>query len=825
MAKTDWKNSDIVKPDDMNQIGQEINHLYTEIKDRLDTVKTSDMTLQPGLQVVNAGKDTRFRLGEVRGRTLINFSGNWGDFESLNGLTAWQSTLALDSANKTNGSFGIKVTIGTGFTIGGARCPDIPVYAGRYYVAIGNVKNGNASSVQLQMPGIGGIVSPEYTDASKFATVWRKFSPTSDISSGPTVLVNGAAGTYAYADEVRVYEITAAEYTAIDGMTPEQVAGKYPFVPSGIRGVDNPYAICTSDNLLPPFYDSWVTSSNANITLFSDYEIILHTTGTAQEYVHIPGYRVLPNTTYTFSAEHNAGLNIHAPGVGTIVSNYKGGSVTFNTGSATSINVAFVNGNTSGTAGDYSIINPMLVMDSEAKPFQPQRKSMLAFQTELHASPKDGSDPDVLFEQGGQYFKLAKWRKSALNVNFSNVSNAMAFASGAKLIKLENPALGGVANTGFVTKYDGKALKRLVYGTNEDLADWFVSGDAGDVWISIANTDSGWGDGYTPTADEIKAYFMGWKMYDVNVDPTGGGVYNRNDGVGKWWCPIDRSSSGVQVLPTTRVPTVAPYQLLYRLAKETVEPVVSEGYLMLSEGDNMIEVGTGIVLRERANVYYTAVQNAYYINNTKMGTSALKNKADDILTIYRDNLDDTASWEINGNEWANIVQAWMPHAERYHQDAAYSVTYIKLDKSPIQPITGTLAVNEKAQISDLTAGVAEALQRVSVVEQKKAEKDLPGWMTPMLLNNWQSLLGFGFRIEGDRLFFRGAIRAGVTTAFTELMRLGVKTRGMTIGATTFSTSTGETTSIAIDILENGTIRLVGIAKEVIVFEGLTATII
>ncbi|MDU5945765.1 MAG: hypothetical protein E6Z15_01660, partial [Paenibacillus macerans] len=183
-----------------------------------------------------------------------------------------------------------------------------------------------------------------------------------------------------------------------------------------------------------------------------------------------------------------------------------------------------------------------------------------------------------------------------------------------------------------------------------------------------------------------------------------------------------------------------PYQLLYRLAKESVEPIVSEGSLLLTEGDNMVEVGTGIVLRERANPSYANQSGYYVIANDGFGANGtyLKYKPLNILHIYKNDRDDNG-WTIRRNyseaNTQGLSDAYTTPAN-FDQSAAYSVSYIKLDKSPIQPITGSLAANEKAQISDLTAGVAEALQRVSVVEMKKAEEDTPGWITPTLLNGW-----------------------------------------------------------------------------------------
>lgn len=51
-----------------------------------------------------------------------------------------------------------------------------------------------------------------------------------------------------------------------------------------------------------------------------------------------------------------------------------------------------------------------------------------------------------------------------------------------------------------LTKYDGTLLN-----VGNDALNQFTLEGADLLYVRIANTDSGWGDSYTPTADEIKA--------------------------------------------------------------------------------------------------------------------------------------------------------------------------------------------------------------------------------------------------------------------------------------------------------------------------------
>ncbi|GIO34337.1 hypothetical protein J2TS6_54780 [Paenibacillus albilobatus] len=498
----------------------------------------------------------------------------------------------------------------------------------------------------------------------------------------------------------------------------------------GIIGVENPYVTRIGQNLLPPFYE-W--TQGGNIRLDSPYDVTITAASTTQEFLQ---YDFVPmsNQTYTIS-----GANIRVVDLTNVVilafTGNTSSSQTFSVpASCKQLRIVASNatqatvgtGNIVTSPGTYRTQNPTLNFGDKSLSFTPREDVMLAFQTELYANPNDGSEPDELFERDGQYFKLAKWRKlildGALNWLYGNGG------SGYKWVNLF--ISGQVLDSGIVTKSDGVLLGRRnaadgISGSGPDKQ--MLRGDL--LSVTISNTDSGWGDNYTPTTDEIKAYFMGWRMRQLNsLDPYNGSGE-------KSWGTVKSGGAAnwTSILPTSPAPDWNPYNLLYKLASPTVEPVMSEGCLTLTEGDNQIEVGTGIILRERANPVADPY-NQYQINVGLSGfeASRLKNKALQITNVYKNNRNDS-DWYFNNSDAYGNVRAIIKNAD-YEQSASYSVTYIKLDKSPVVPITGSLAANEKAQLTDLMTGVQEALQRVSVAELKKAEKDAPGWITPTLLN-------------------------------------------------------------------------------------------
>ncbi|GJM70251.1 hypothetical protein HMSSN036_24670 [Paenibacillus macerans] len=411
MAKTDWKNSDIVKPDDMNQIGQEINHLHTEFNDRLDMIKTSDITLQPGVQVIQAAKDARFRLGEVRGKTLVSPSpdllGGKGNFETNDDLAPFFNTPKVRRVETggVDNSKCLEIELeGTAGSGGLSRA--IQVASGKYYVAVAMIRNVTTAQCAIGIQGVQGafVTSKEYTPA------FLRFTKTQVVTGESTrvgLMVQGAAGNTARMDNLRVYEISKAEYDALATMTAEQVAEKYPFGLIGIRGVDGPYAISTFDNLVPPLYEATILSTHA---IVNPYELSMGVTDQTA-YTVVP-FVVQPNTDYTIKVEGDnfsysifpVDLTVPNPPVPWITSNAR----TFNSGDNTELRLLI---RSSDRTKQAVFKKPMLVIGADAKPFKPQRKSMLAFQTELQANPVDGSDPDTLFEQNGQYFKLAKWKR------------------------------------------------------------------------------------------------------------------------------------------------------------------------------------------------------------------------------------------------------------------------------------------------------------------------------------------------------------------------------------------------------------------------------
>ncbi|BFH70234.1 hypothetical protein J27TS7_20670 [Paenibacillus dendritiformis] len=709
-AKTDWKYDDLVTEKDMNRIEQGLKDAHVPAYEPL--------TLNPGLQVVEVENDTPFRMGEVKGRTLVNLLGRAGACDNAELWTDYQTTHTIDQT----------LCVSPKGASGGSAVTKTKVLfeAEKFYLLIGKAKVGTATTASLSVSGYMEDTKTQAASNKEFQVLYKAIANFSTPDTrGINANVIGGDGVTAYFDDVRLYEISEAEYEIIVSMTPEQVAATYPYV-DGITNVTNPYTIVTGGNLLPPFTDGWYALTDTHLMLISPYEAVMQISTSAQTGIHIPAFPVFPNTDYTYSAEHNAGLNIFGVESGTaLVSNFKGSQVTFNTGNNTRINVAFVNGDSAGgTPGTYSIKNPILTVGTEPKPFARQQRSTLGFETELAAHPVDGSNPDTLFMgDDGLPYVLEQWGKVMPRgeYNYRYASPQNGYKSVIAELGLTNSLVhGDLRGVAIVTKYNGVRLQKGSATSGPDRFDW--DGSKGNVYFTISNSDSGWGPDYEPSREEIKAYFLGWKMYDA----TGADYNDPTGGMSKWWQKSDGKGgrvSGTQVstVPTTLVTDTEwqPYRLQYLKAKPTVEPVRNyELGAKLSAGSNMVEVGSGIVIRELTNPSKNVGWGHAVINRVDGSNGHLKNRVKKMYDIYRNTKTDT-TWEyLNSAQepYAYGLSAARTEAQYFDPTAIYLVTYTMLDPTLAAPISGTVAANLRGTVSELVRAVNLLESEISVID-------------------------------------------------------------------------------------------------------------
>lgn len=421
--------------------------------------------------------------------------------------------------------------------------------------------------------------------------------------------------------------------------------------------------------------------------------------------------------------------------------------------------------------------------------------AMLAFDTELLASPVPANDVERdRLEQGvdGQYVKNSLYYRYPLLGEEINIITSADF-TGYKWIRLRLP-VAPVKDTGYMLKYDGSILARVNQGLSPSKMDQQVVLDATDSTpnsfiVTISNTDSGWGDNYSPSVAEIKAYFFGWKMYDASTNSSDGlGVYNGSNAANKRWTPLasfDGStySGNVSVLPGD-IPSVVipngyrvskittPYELIYKRSSVISEPLASEGAMSFIQGTNIIEIGSGLVIRETANPQPSS--SSFWINGA-ITPSILKNRVRSFLQIYRDGRPD--SWNyLPTNNFINLLglQQAQISMDRYDSNATYSVSYLPLQSYAATSFVGSTAINERAIIDGLIRDMQRTKRRISVVESRKVEKDsLPSWISPTLLNSWgvDSTNPIAYRKKDNMISLTGVALNGVTSVGTIIFKL------------------------------------------------------
>lgn len=681
---------------------------------RLNTEKSIEVTLGIGTTTVKATKDSLFNLTNIAGRMLLNLVGRDGNFESLAGWSFTGGSGALDTANKVYGSSAVRMTLSANT---GTISKLIPVTTGKKYLLAADLKNGTANA-KVYATGVSGTL---VTSTTSFQTSYLLFTASSTTNLAIGISVSGAAGQVAYADTLRLYELSDADYNAASKMNTTGIVARYPYT-EGLTGMKNPYAI------------NWANLDKVEV------------------------------------------------------------------------------------------------------------RSMLALQTELLSDPV-GLVPDNLYKgTDGGYYRNSNWRKlKPEDLIWQFLSSSAGIKSITTAISVVPDALltSGLGTT-YAVKFDGNILKSYSNNTTSDQA-WIANDNS--LRFSISNNESGWGDNYTPSSDEIKAFVLGWKMYDGSTNATDGlGVYNRTDGTNKRWTPLasyDGStySGNVSVVPVTPPEVAIPggyrvsrnvtrYSVMYKTVDTYTQAISAEGQLRLISGDNIIEVGSGIVIREKVTPFKDAT--AWNINNGspsstgyEYSTSLTKQKVDRFVGIYSDSKLD--KWTLYDNKITSAGALAQQKIENYDPMAIYTVSYITLDRYPSTSISGFYPVNEASLLKDLVSNVQQITTRTSVLEAKKTDKDSSQWITPTALLGWAGALGFGYRIEGKRVYFRGVLRDGLPTAGGLLFRIPESHRTNRSFTATFGSYTLSSGAlVAIDFFADGRVSFVNnTALAYISFDGFS----
>jgi hypothetical protein len=699
----------------INTLSDRVTIVENELSDQQELTTT----LKYGSQVIEVSRDTPFNVLSLKGRTLVNLLGKDGNCEDVTKFFAGSATLSKDPDNKVYGNNGLKIiaTSDTGSPYAYIRLTNI-IDKNKFYLFLAHVKNGNTNrGVQTQFRLWNGTLadksSPYITDSTKFNIAYCKVSPNEMVGATDIdvrVISNQAStNQYFYSDGWRVYEIDQATYNKIDvdpEYTGDKLAEKFPYVDS-VQPIQNPYLIRRNRNLIPPF-TQW--NLHANARMKSPYELELTASGIDQR--STVDIDVIPNTDYTISIEGNGAFALDMmTGFINLPEVYS-----FNSGNRTSIRLVFSNSST----GTFTFTNPMLNIGSTALPFEPYQEDYLFIETKLHSSI-NGTIYDELIPTDTGYEKLKKFKEVVLDGSLW--WNFYLDYSGAKGIQVDLgvPAISAVSSSHSVVKNDGRILINKIQAVADSF--WFDDGSGNKVFrIAISDTDSGWGETYTPTPQEIQAYFNGWKMNNG----TFGTPYN---GTGtKTWVPWSATSNtgAVTTVPTTSSTDITNkvfdyYKLVYQLATPVREPVRYEGAISLKEGRNIVELGSGVIVRERVSPAL-ASNTRYYINNTddlSLKSANLKYTNAYILNVLRNQNKDFA-WGANFKNTNSGYRVSIANGD-FDPTAVYEVTYLVLGKylftvNPID-LLGSYEPNLNKAVDSLINRQINAETKISVLEK------------------------------------------------------------------------------------------------------------
>ncbi|KJB89646.1 hypothetical protein AZ66_01035 [Paenibacillus sp. E194] len=789
-AKTNWKYDDTVTEKDLNRIEQGLKDAHV--------AEYKDITLKPGVQVIEVDNDTPFNLRSIEGRTMVNLLGKNGRFVDL-------TKYLPDAVTAEKEGDYVKVTLngskerGTFRTSTTARVGE----GAPKYLLVGVVNAGTAKSAHIELSDeVNYAISSNPITGTKDQVAFAIFDG-SKTSRGMGVYlhIEGSKNSFAFFKDLRVYAITDSDANILPLLSLGEIINYYPYVDS-ITNVVNPYITCTSGNMLPPASEFKINADG--IFIDGEYSFYFVAEGDENKGIYYD-LAVSPNEKYGIYSEcNNPKGNIR-------IEYYKDLSTAGNknnflfprTYHATNeydffipppecgcVRV-YISNEQEGTTtlpGNFKFTKFLMFPFTVTQPFAYQKRSMWAAECQLAAHPLDGSNPDqMLVRSDGLPYVIEKWKKIILDGTHKPSSIVTSRDGYKEIILTEVFEKGDRPKWAYMTKNDSLPLsyvKGAISAPNQ-----FDTNGTSSLWVTISNADSGWGQDYNPSQEEIQAFFLGWRMYrggQGNVDIP----YN-NEIEGRAWHPIDARfihSSGIPsathyktVTPTLSIKKLSyarygifkPYFLQYFKAKQTVEVIDNyETGISFKSGWNYIESGSGIVLREQANII---TSGEWAVANWKIKPESWFNyESRDLLGLYLGN-SSTFKWDRSNYEPHGKLRISM-RATDFDPSAVYYVTYTMLEPSLMMPLRGVIATNIRGTVTELEKCVKNAERRLSVVEAKKAQMvDDTGWIKVTTLNNWvhYSANPLYFRVAGNRLFLKGTLADGITSENTKLFQLPV----------------------------------------------------
>ncbi|WP_437831565.1 hypothetical protein ACQRXC_08135 [Niallia taxi] len=516
------------------------------------------------------------------------------------------------------------------------------------------------------------------------------------------------SGATLHAPRLPLYEVTKEHYdAALVTWNEEEILRRYPSV-EGVQHIQNPYIIAEGENLLPPFSE-W-SALNSAATVLEPYKVELNAT-TAYAHSYSPTRLVVPGGTLTLTGEVDNAAGYYTLEVydknGNAIGAY---SVTQGPiklpANAYSARVRFTNG---PSVSKMVFSNVMLTYSSQ-KPFIPRNPSHLFIEEKLGAI---GSIKDILYEQDNKMLirKMIEkdyvadgslawiYRPSESGPNYKTFAGPIAYTANAV--------------AAIFTKYNGVLMKYTSANVTLSAPDIGYVNNIKELKITVSNTESGFAETYSPLVDEMRAYFNGWKVKsaDANNKPTA------------WVSLVDGTDAPTQTLAYVSANKAAgyiPYKVSYTLANPVTLEVKTDGAISLN-GVTEIEVGSGVIIREKINKAYLFTGSGNYEvgNITTSKDYWTKNRIGKVIAVYKGGQLDRAWFtQIPDDNASNGANRLKIKVENFDTTAEYYVTYITLDRNQFtaNPVvaTATFANNIRTALDDNIKVTEDNKKEISV---------------------------------------------------------------------------------------------------------------
>ncbi len=427
------------------------------------------------------------------------------------------------------------------------------------------------------------------------------------------------------APKVPLYEVTLDDYNKIGvSWTEEDAVKRFPAV-EGTQHLTNAYVVAEVENLLPPFTE-W--SLHANAKVLSPYELELNATGGYQTSNFT--INIISGQTYNISSSFStASMYIdvlwkgsNGESLGSTNTLINSATPSRNITAPVTAKTATINASNSAS-GTFTFKNPMLNLGTTAKPFVPRNPSYLYTNAKLGAI---GDKKDILFKQDGQW----KLRKSVEKDVVLGGDLAWSYSDDYTGFKRVFAPIGVAQNytSSVINKFNGEAKKGLLTFIAQN-GESYTNAN-GNFYTFLPDADTGFGETYTPSTAEVKAYFYGYQLNNGTF-----GVPFNGTGT-KTWIPLGDTSNarGVTTAPIAPSPTqvdgtIKPYRLSYVLATPTTSTVTSdvEGSVKVN-GSTQFTVGSGMqrtVVDGKSTWAQLSPKSAYTSNATNVKVTYAKN--------------------------------------------------------------------------------------------------------------------------------------------------------------------------------------------------------